>query len=242
MRINKYIAMSGICSRRQADDLVKSGKVKVNGKVLSDLAFDVSDEDIVVVDKKVAVPNYNFTYLAMHKPKGCVSTNSDEHGRKTVFDLLPNQYKSLKLFCVGRLDYNTEGLLILTNDGELTQKITHPSNKVYKRYIARVEGVLTSDDVSALKTGVVIDGHKTAPCLVTVLDVKENKTRVEVSIHEGRNRQVRKMFEAINKNVDFLVRKSIGEINLGGLKRGDVRELANSEIAYLKGLCKWKLQ
>ena len=240
MRINKYIALSGICSRRGAEELILNNKVKVNGKVMSNLAFDVSENDVVSVNGKEIIPVQKFTYLAMHKPKGCVCTNKDEHDRKTVFDLLPPVYKRTKLFCVGRLDYNTEGLLILTNDGELCETITHPSSEVYKRYIARIEGEVTNSDLNALRTGVNIDGKKTAPSIVNKIDYdkKTNKTRVEVLIYEGRNRQVRKMFESINKNVDFLVRKSIGEINLGGLNRGEVRALTNAEIRYLKGLGK----
>ncbi len=238
MRINKYIALSGLCSRRQAENLILEKKVKVNGKVLCDLAFDVAEGDIVIVNGKPITPVNSFTYLAMHKPKGYVCTNKDEHDRKTVFDILPAPYKKLKLFCVGRLDYNTEGLLILTNDGNVCENITHPSRQVYKRYIARVEGELTKQDIDTLKNGVMVDGKLTAKSIVNKLEFKDNKTRVEVCIYEGRNRQIRKMFEAINKNVDFLVRKSIGEINLGGLKRGDVRPLSSAEIYYLKGLGK----
>jgi len=238
MRINKYIALCGVCSRRQAETYINEKQVKVNGKVLNDLAFDVKEGDVVILNGKVLNPVSKFTYLAMHKPKGCVCTNSDEHNRKTVFDLLPKEYSKLKLFCVGRLDYNTEGLLILTNDGRVSESITHPKNQVYKRYIARVEGEISPIEINQLRKGVVIDGQVTAPSIVNKLDVKDNKTRVEVCIYEGRNRQVRKMFEAVGKNVDFLVRKSIGEINLGGLKRGDVRPLTNSEINYLKGLVK----
>ncbi len=240
MRINKYIASSGICSRRSAEELITNNKVKVNGKVLNNLAFDVSENDVVSVNGKEINPVQKFTYLAMHKPKGCVCTNKDEHNRKTVFDLLPPQYKKIKLFCVGRLDYNTEGLLILTNDGEVCENITHPSSEVYKRYIARIEGEITNKELNLLREGVNIDGKKTAPSIVNKLDYdkKTNKTRIEVLIYEGRNRQVRKMFESINKNVDFLVRKSIGEINLGGLNRREIRSLTNAEIHYLKGLGK----
>ena len=238
MRINKYIAASGVCSRRQAEKLILDGKVEVNGKVLTDLAFDVSGNDYVEVEGIEIMPITNYIYLAMHKPKACICTNSDEHGRRTVFDLLPPKYDGIKLFCVGRLDYNTEGLLILTNDGAVAESVTHPSSEVYKKYIARVEGELTKADVSALRKGVKVDGKLTAPAQVKVISVEDGKTRVEISIHEGRNRQVRKMFEAINKNVDFLVRKSIGAINLGGLKRGDTRELTRDEIRYLKGLTK----
>ena len=171
----------------------------------------------------------------MHKPKGCITTVSDEKGRKTVLDYLDNKYKQKRIFPVGRLDYDTEGLLILTTDGETANRIMHPSNELAKTYSVRIEGEVPESDLEKLRKGVEIDGVKTKPCKVRRLDaLDEQHTRIEIVIKEGRNRQVRRMIEAIGKNIDFLKRTAVGEVRLGGLGRGESRELTAREIEFLK--------
>lgn len=234
MRINKYIAECGIASRRNADELVKSGKVKINGKIVTECGIDVNVEnDTVWVDgKKVALPS-DYTYVMFNKPKGCVCTASDEKGRKTVFDYVDIDKR---LFNVGRLDYDSEGLLLLTNDGDLSFKLTHPSNEVPKTYVAKVEGEIPESDLAKLRNGVYIDGVKTHRSKVKVIEFVDNVSRVEITIFEGRNRQVRKMFEQIGKEVIFLKRVQVGELRLGGLARGTWRYLTPEEIDYLRNI------
>lgn len=235
MRINKYLAECGVASRRKSEELIKDGRVKLNGRRVVELATEIKDGDIVTVDGKKVQPS-SFVYLMLNKPKGCVCTTSDEHGRKTVLDLLPPQYADKRIFPVGRLDYDTEGLLILTNDGDLANRLTHPRNDIEKSYIANVEGKVTEDELNKLRAGIVLDGVKTKKCRITVLQEEEKLTRAEVVISEGRNRQVRRMFESINRTVAFLKRVAIGDLRLGGLYRGKVRELSDKEIKYLKNL------
>ena len=233
MRINKFIAESGICSRRAADSLINDGAVKINGRIAK-LGDEVNDGDSVKVNGKTIGLIKKYDYYIMNKPKGYVSTVKDDKGRKTVIDLLPENSK--RLFPVGRLDYDTEGLLILTNDGELTFKLTHPKNEVLKTYLVKTEKPVSDADVNKLRSGVVIDGVKTKKCNVRIIEQNKSFTRLNVTITEGRNRQIRKMFEAVNNNVDFLKRIKIGELTVSGLNRGEVRSLTPSEINYLLNL------
>ena len=233
MRINKFIAESGICSRRAADSLINDGAVKINGRIAK-LGDEVNDGDSVKVNGKTIGLIKKYDYFIMNKPKGYVSTVKDDKGRKTVIDLLPENSK--RLFPVGRLDYDTEGLLILTNDGELTFKLTHPKNEVPKTYLVKTEKPVSDADVNKLRSGVVIDGVKTKKCNVRIIEQNKSFTRLNVTITEGRNRQIRKMFEAVNNNVDFLKRIKIGELTVSGLNRGEVRSLTPSEINYLLNL------
>ncbi|MCH5151238.1 MAG: rRNA pseudouridine synthase [Clostridiales bacterium] len=229
-RLNKYLADCGVGSRRECDRLIADGVVKINGKVAT-LGATVSENDRVTVnDKRVGDKQKNY-YLMLHKPKGCVTTVKDDLGRKTVMDLIDVK---ARLYPVGRLDYDTEGLLILTNDGDLANRLTHPRNEVNKTYIARISGVLAEKDRIQLEKGVIIDGVKTAPARVKILKQDQHHTRCEITIHEGRNRQVKKMFEAVGKEVEFLKRVAVGELRLGGLKRGEYRFLNEYEIEYLK--------
>lgn len=234
MRLNKFLADCGVGSRRACDKLIADGKVAVNGKIAT-LGTDVNEDDHVTVSGKRAVVNHKECYLMLHKPKGCVTTVHDELGRKTVMDFVKGV--SARIYPVGRLDYDTEGLLLFTNDGDLANKLTHPKSEVTKTYVARISGQLSDGELHLLRTGVVIDGKKTAPATVNVLEKDVHHSRVEVVIHEGRNRQVKKMFEAVGKDVEFLKRVAIGELRLGGLERGSYRFLNDDEIAYLKSLC-----
>jgi len=234
MRLNKYIADCGIASRRGAEKLITDGKVAVNGKVVTELATQVDPErdHVTVGGKRTALKSKNY-YVLLHKPKGYVTTVSDDLGRKTVMGLVDVK---ARLYPVGRLDYDTEGALILTNDGELCDKLTHPKNEVEKVYVARISGQLTAAEIASLQKGVLVDGKPTASCKVRILESDKHHSRVEIAIHEGRNRQVKKMFEAVGKDVEFLKRVAIGQIRLGGLTRGTYRFLSDEEVDYLKRL------
>lgn len=239
MRINKYIAESGVASRRTADELIKQGRVSVNGKKISECGLNVDpDNDVVYVDGRKITPVRRYTYIMFNKPKGCITTSSDEFGRKTIYDYL-EQYRGKGLFPVGRLDYDSEGLLILTNDGALAQVLTHPSYEVPKTYLVKIEGNIEDADLKKIRAGVKgQDGTRYAPAKVTVKEAAEVFTKLEITITEGKNREVRKIFEAIGKNVVFLCRRKIGDLCLGGLARGTSRYLTEKEIAYLKSFAK----
>lgn len=237
MRINKFLAECGIASRRNCETLVTAGRVKVNGKTVTMLATDVDPEfDLVSVDEKLVKPIARHLYLALNKPKGYVCTTNDEFGRKTVMDFFEGKYPGKRIFPVGRLDYDTEGLLILTTDGDLSNRLMHPRNEIPKTYVAKIEGEIAESDLNKLRQGVILDGVKTKKCKVRLLGTENNVSRVEVVITEGRNRQVRRMFESINRDVIFLKRTAIGDIKLGGLYRGNFRELKENEIEYLKNV------
>lgn len=235
MRINKFLASAGLGSRRKCEEYVVQGKVKINGEVITNLATDVSEKDVVTFDgKKIESPK-EFTYLMMHKPKGYLTTVSDDRNRKTVMELLPSEFKTL--MPVGRLDYNSEGLLLFTNNGDIAQKIMKPSREVVKTYSVKVEGEVSEDDKQAMEKGVtLVDGTTFKKCKVKIIEIKERKTKLEIQITEGKNREIRKIFEHFGYNVIFLKRISIGKIKLGGLTRGTCRLLRQSEIEYLKTL------
>ena len=234
MRINKFLAECGVASRRNCDKLIADGLVTVNGKVAK-LGDDIDEfNDSVSVDGKKVNLTKKHEYYMMNKPKGYVCTVKDEVGRKTVMDLLPEGVG--RVFPVGRLDYDTEGLLILTNDGDLSFRLTHPKSEVPKTYMARIEGTLTEKDLNPIRSGVELDGVLTKKCKAHIVATNKAYTKVHVTITEGRNRQVRRMFEAIGRNVAFLKRVSIGKLKLTGLDRGQVRKLTDQEVEYLKGL------
>ena len=234
MRINKFLAENNIASRRHADEMISAGRVKINGEIAK-LGMDVTENDIVSVDDvPVIVEKKKEEYYIMNKPKGVVCTVSDDRGRKTVMDLLPNTVG--RVFPVGRLDYATEGLLILTNDGDLAYRLTHPKAEVPKTYMARIEGTLTEKDLNPIRSGIELDGILTKKCKAHIVETNKAYTKVHITITEGRNRQVRRMFEAIGRNVEFLKRISVGQLKLSGLDRGKMRPLTEFEIAYLKGL------
>ena len=234
MRINKFLAEKGIASRRHADEMIQAGRVTVNG-ILATLGVNVEDEDEVCVDGQLlSKEEKKEEYYIMNKPKGVICTVSDDRGRKTVMDLLPES--AGRVFPVGRLDYETEGLLLLTNDGELSYKLTHPNSEVPKTYLAKIEGTMTEKDLNRIRSGIELDGIMTKKCKAHIVETNKAYTKVHVTITEGRNRQVRRMFEAIGRNVAFLKRISIGKLKVSGLDRGEVRPLTEEEILYLKGL------
>lgn len=234
MRINKYIALCGIASRRAAEQLILDSKVKVNNKVVTQLATDIDEEnDTVTIDGNKIAPISRMIYAMLNKPKGCICTVKDDLGRKTIMDYLPG-LREKRVFPIGRLDYDTEGLLLITNDGELSNKLTHPSHEIPKTYIAKIEGEVPQNDLATIRNGVVLDGRKLHRSKVKLLEVKDNIYRYEVTIYEGRNRQVHRMFESVGKEVIFLKRVAVGELRLGGLSRGAFRYLTEIEINKLK--------
>lgn len=233
MRINKYLASCGIASRRKAEDLIINGKVKINGKLVNNLGTDVKEHDIVTVNDNIAEIPQSFEYYMLNKPKGYVCSANDDRNRKIVTDLIPT---STRIYPVGRLDYDSQGLLLLTNDGDLTFKLTHPKGNVSKTYIVKIEGSISNKEINFLKNGVVIDGVKLRKCNIKNLGFENNQTKLEIIIYEGRNREIRKMLESVNKTVVMLKRTKIGELKLGGLNRGEFRKLTNQEINYLKSL------
>lgn len=231
MRINKFLAQAGIASRRKAEEFITAGKVKVNGKVVRDLATDIKETDIVVCENQTLHTNENYVYFKLNKPKGYVCTVDDDKKRKTVMELMRGV--RTRIFPIGRLDYDSEGLLLFTNDGELANKLTKPSSKVEKTYIVIIEGDITAEEIKKLSAGVDIGDVVTKPCSITVLDKKENLTRLQVIITEGKNRQIRRMFEQINKTITLLKRVQIGEIRLGGLSRGEYSKLSTKEMKFI---------
>ena len=234
MRLNKYIAAAGICSRRKADELIANGNVKVNGAVVREMGTDVGEGDKVSVNGTVIKADEAKVYVAVNKPPGFVTSMSDDKGRRTVAELVADVPE--RLFPVGRLDYNTTGLLIMTNDGDLTYTLTHPKHEVSKTYIATISGVLSDARLAKLRKGVDIGGFITSPARVKVLKQNPRSAVVEISIHEGKNRQVRKMFAAVGNKVQSLERIAIGDIRLGRLLQGHYRKLTRAEIEYLKSL------
>jgi len=234
MRINKFLAQAGLGSRRKVEDLITSGKVKINGKVTTLLFTDIKDSDIVMCENKLVKQNKNFVYYKLHKPKGYVTTASDDKNRKTVLDLMRGVH--VRVFPVGRLDYETEGLLLLTNDGEIANLLTKPNSKVEKSYVATIQGNLTKEQIKTLSKGVDIGDYITKPCSVQVIESSETLSKLKITITEGKNRQVRKMLEVVGVQVEFLKRVSIGEIQLGGLSRGEYKPLNLKELKYLNKL------
>lgn len=232
-RLQKYIARCGISSRRKAEDLILNGCVKVNGVVVTELGTKINPEkDVVFVDNKKISETEGFIYIKLYKPEGYVTTVKDQFGRKTVIDLINI---TERIYPIGRLDYNTSGLLLLTNDGDLANKLMHPKYHIYKTYIAEVEGRISDEAVMRLKSGVIIEDYKTAPARVDIVKISVNSSIVQVSIYEGKNRQVRKMLDAVGHTVRTLKRISFGKINLGDLKPGAWVHLNEEEIKFLKG-------
>ena len=232
MRINKYIAQAGVASRRKADELIAAGNVKVNGAVLREPGYDVTEGDIVEVNGRRIEAEEKKVYLLLNKPLGYVTTVSDDKERLAVMDLV--QDVDARIFPVGRLDYNTSGMLIMTNDGDFAYKLTHPKHELTKTYRARVSGVLSTEKVWKLRNGVDIGGFITSKARVDVVKGLPKSTIVDITIHEGKNRQVRKMFKAVGNNVQELERIAIGDIRLGRLAEGHYRKLTREEVEYLK--------
>lgn len=231
MRINKYIAQSGIVSRRKADELVLSGRVKVNGKVVTILGFEIRTKDKVTVDDKL-VKVIRYDYYRFYKPTGCITTHDDDKGRKTIYDYLPNELHHLKP--VGRLDKDSSGLIILTNDGDLIYDLTHPSIKVSKVYKVAVDSKITYEELETLAKGVEIEKGKIAYCDSQILEQNSKSTLLEITLYQGLNRQIRKMFEYLGHKVISLKRIRHATIDVVGLKRGEVKLLKPKQIKELK--------
>ena len=228
MRLNKFIAESGFCSRRKADDLILEGRVTVN-KHEATLGMDISDTDVVKVDGERIKINTKFEYYMLNKPKRVLCSNEDKFGRKLAIDFIKTKRR---LFTYGRLDFMTEGLIIISNDGEIYNHVMHPRKKLYKSYIAKVNRDIEDKDIEALTHGIVIEGKRTAPSKVKKIDKKE----IRIAIYEGRNRQIRKMLETLGYTVDSLKRVKVGELGLGNLQSGESRALTTEEVEYLKNL------
>ena len=234
MRLNKYIASAGVCSRRKADELIANGNVKVNGAVCREMGTQVEEGDTVSVNGTEIQAETAKVYVVLNKPLGVLTAMSDDRDRPTVADFVADIPE--RLFPVGRLDYNTTGLLIMTNDGELSYKLAHPKHGVSKTYVATVSGVMSNVRLAKLRKGVDIGGFVTSPAQVRVLKQNPRSAVVEITIHEGKKRQVRKMFAAVGNKVQSLERVAIGDIRLGRLLPGHYRKLTKAEIEYLKSL------
>ena len=230
-RIQKIIAESGYCSRRKAEEYIKDGKVKINNE-LAQLGQKANYNDYIEVNGVSINNKQDKVYYLLNKPRGIITSTTDDKGRKTVIDLIND---NRRIYPVGRLDYDTTGLIIVTNDGELANLLMHPKNKIDKTYIAKIEGIITKQDVTRLTKGVMIDGKKTSKCKAKIIriDKKNNNSIVEIIIHEGKNHQVKKMFKTIGYNVIKLKREKIAFLTLGGLKSGEYRLLSLHEVKKL---------
>lgn len=230
MRLQKYLAHCGVASRRKAEVIISQSRVSINGEIVTNPATDVSNQDLVKVDGKTIRINKTYKYYLLNKPLGVVSTANDEKGRINVIDLIESDKR---LYPIGRLDMDTTGIILITNDGKLTQILTHPKYELSKTYIAKVKKRPNKDSLNKLRNGIYIDGKKTKEAKVKILNSYENETLIEISIEEGRNRQIRKMFDAIGHPIISLKRIKIGKIEIGGLMIGDYRELNKEELAYI---------
>ena len=222
-RINKYIASCGICSRRKAEEYVLAGRVKVNDIIIKDLAYKVKEEDIIKIDDNIINKEEKKVYIMLNKPKGYVTTSHEQFGRKSVLDLID---EDVRVYPIGRLDMYTEGLLLLTNDGNFANKLMHPKNKIDKKYIVTSKEKITQNQKELLESGVNIGDYITRPAKVNIL----TNNQFEIIISEGKNRQVRRMCEAVRVNLTNLKRIQIGNINLGNLQTGKYRYLSDEEI------------
>lgn len=234
-RLQKFISQAGVASRRAAEQLIRDGKVSVNGKVVTELGTKVEPlKDKVSVEGKLIKQETQQVYFILNKPKGYLSTAKDDRGRKTVLDLLPGVKE--RIYPVGRLDNNTEGLLVLTNDGELMNQLLHPKYEIYKTYVVKVDRSPSEEKLDRLRVGVTLDDGVTAPAKlhVTARDPMRDLTTIEITIHEGRNRQIRRMFAAIGHDVKALKRIEFAGLTLSGLRRGQYRELTSAEINHLR--------
>ena len=236
MRLQKYLAMCGVAARRKCEEIIAAGRVSVNGQIITEMGTQVQEGDEVRVDGTLIRLEEEKRYVLYHKPAGEVTTVSDEKGRETVMDRFRDF--PVRLYPVGRLDYDSEGLLLLTNDGELAQRLTHPSCEVDKVYLARVTGNPSNEAIDRLRRGVFMEGdqRKTYPAQVCVVRDESLFSDIVVTIHEGRNRQVRRMFDAVGHKVLLLRRIRFGAVELGDLRRGEWRELTQEEIDALHRL------
>lgn len=231
MRLNKFLASAGIASRRKCDEIILSGVVAVNGKVVNELGTTVNEKkDKITVEGRVVKLPSSFVYIKLNKPKGYACTAKDEKGRKTIYDLVDCEER---LFSIGRLDYDTEGLIILTNDGDFANKVAHPRYSIDKEYRVTVEGEVKESELAVMRKGVVVEGERMPSAKVEWLSFENGFTKLSVVIDEGQNRQVRRMFEAIGKTIKLLKRVRIGGVKLGGLSRGEYKDLTEEELNLL---------
>lgn len=235
-RLQKVIAESGYASRRKAEELIKAGKVYVNGNKVTEMGFKVSGNDLIDINGK-PLKKEDKEYYLLNKPRGVVTTTSDDKNRKTVTDLIETPKR---IYPIGRLDYDTTGVLLLTNDGELTNILNHPSSEVSKIYVAKIDGTVEPFKVKKLEQGVIIDGVKTSKAKIRIkkLDKKNNASYIEITIHEGKNHQVKKMFEAIGYKVTKLKREKYAFLDVKSLKSGEYRRLTTKEVKSLYALGK----
>ena len=234
-RLQKVIANCGYCSRRKAEEFISRGKVKVNGEVVTELGTKVNMNDLIEVNGVSLDTKEDYVYYLLNKPRGVITSTSDDKDRKTVIDLIDT---NKRVYPVGRLDYDTTGVLIVTNDGKLANMLMHPSNNIEKVYVAKIEGIISRNDIIKLEHGVIIDGIKTSPCKakITKVDKKNNTSIVKLIIHEGRNHQVKNMFKSLGYNVIKLKRESVAFLTCDGIKSGEYRELSIKEVKTLYSL------
>lgn len=231
MRLNKFLSNSGIASRRKCDEIIKEGRVFVNGNQVVELGVQINPkkDKVTLEGKRVSLPS-SFVYIKLNKPKGYACTASDEKGRKTIYELIDSDER---LFSIGRLDYDTEGLLLLTNDGEFANKVAHPRYHMDKEYRVTAEGEIKESELAVMRKGVVIDGERLPSAKVEKLSFENGFTKLSVVIDEGQNRQIRRMFEAIGHQIKLLKRVRIGAVKLGGLSRGEYKDLTEEELNSL---------
>lgn len=235
VRLQKYIAMSGYASRRAAETLIEEGRVSVNGKKITEqgVKIEIGADNVSIDGKPIKIKNKKY-YIMLNKPVGYVSTAKDQFDRPTVVDIIKKDLDDVRIFPVGRLDYDTEGLLLLTNDGDFTYRVTHPKFHMDKTYIVTIKGGITISGINKIRRGVYIDdGFKTSPAEAEILDAVDGHTFIKITIHEGKNRQVRKMFDAVGCKVVGLKRIKIGTVELGNLPLGRWRHLTSHEVSYL---------
>lgn len=231
MRLNKFLSNSGVASRRKCEEIILEGKVFVNGKAVTELGTVINEKkDKVTIEGKLIKLPSSFVYIKLNKPKGYACTAKDEKGRKTIYDLVKCEER---LFSIGRLDYDTEGLIILTNDGDFANKIGHPKYNIEKEYRVTIEGEVKESEMAVMRKGVVVDGERMPSARVEWLSFENGFTKLSIVIDEGQNRQVRRMFEAIGKTIKLLKRVRIGGVKLGGLSRGEYRDLSEQELNLL---------
>lgn len=232
-RLNRFLSRCGLASRRKADELIAAGRVSVDGQVVREMGLTIDPERAkVAVDGKTVKPPDRFRYFVFYKPAGYLCSRGDPYGRPTIYDLLPSNLKDLKY--VGRLDFDTEGLLLLSDDGGLIERLTHPRYGLKRTYIALVQGSLADSDLTPLRQEIIYEGHSYRPAVAAILRRSPNDTEVKVEIREGKKREVRMMFRALGRRVLHLIRTRFGPIELGSLTPGEVRRLSAEEISALK--------